>query len=76
MSPSSLQELDAFHRFARGRLSDPTQECSLEDCLREWRERDETIAAIMQGERDDEAGLSVAAEKVIDEIRRELGLPS
>lgn len=75
MSSSSLQELDAFHRFARGRLSDSTQECSLEDCLRERRERDETIADVMQGRRDYEAGLFVSVDDAFDRIHRELGIP-
>ncbi len=75
MQPSSLQELDAFHRFARGRLSNPTHECSLEDCLKAWRERDETIADVVQGRRDFEAGLFVSVDDAFDRIHRELGIP-
>lgn len=75
MPASTLQEFESFARFARTRLENPESECSIEECLHEWRERDEVIAAVMQGRRDFEAGLCSPADEALDRIHRQLGIP-
>lgn len=76
MSPA-LQELDDFVIFARDQLAADDSKASLEDCVRLWRERRErleTVADVIQGMRDDDAGLGVPLNEAFADIRRQLGI--
>lgn len=72
MSTSTAQ-LDAFHRFATGKLEAGATDLSLEDLLRIWRtetDRAETVESIRQGVADMEAGRCHTLEEVDAEIKR------
>lgn len=76
MSPA-LQELDDFIIFARDQLTTGDAMVSLEDCVRLWRERQEraeTVADVIQGMRDDDAGLGMPLDEAFAAIRRQLGI--
>ncbi len=72
MSPSNPKELHAFVKYTESRMRDPEFDLSLEECIRHWRECEETINDIIAGQIEFEAGLCVPLEDVIHELRAKL----
>ncbi len=70
MSTSSPTLLESFHEFVGRQLASSTNEqMSPEEALVQWREQEETIAAIREGLADVEVGRVRPAEDVIRELR-------
>ena len=72
---TTLDELESFHRFAAGKLSNGGANLTLEDCLRLWRadcDEAETVELIKRGAADIEAGRHHTLGEVDAEIRRRL----
>lgn len=69
-------ELEAFHSFAAGKLSNGGAKLSIEDCLALWRQEqaeEEDLASIRRGLADIEAGRYHTLEEVRELLRAELG---
>ena len=74
--PATVEELERFSRFAAQRLQAGDESPSLEECLRQWRieqEREATVADILEGHRDFEAGRTQPLDEAFDDVRRMLG---
>lgn len=75
---TTREELESFHKYAAGRLSDHSSEPSLDDLLMEWadcRDRAMINDAIRNGLADIDAGRHKPADQVMEEIRKEFGFP-
>jgi hypothetical protein len=76
--PTTMDQLDSFHGFARRAIS-VDQDLSLEECLHRWRSaqaRAETNAALCEAIAEMESGLGQSVDEAIEDIRRDLGLAS
>lgn len=69
MSTDLRSELHDFQAFVSDRLSEDGPVPSLEECLRLWCERSETLESIEQGLAEAEAGLGVPYREFLDEFR-------
>lgn len=65
-------ELDRFHRFANERI-DQVGELTLEDCLRLWRDQEETVAEIREADAQFDAGDYLTIDEADTKLREELG---
>jgi hypothetical protein len=75
--PATLEELEAFHRFATARLNNGGGQLSLEQLLSEWlsrRDREEVNAALRQAIAEMRAGEGQPLGEAMEELRQELGL--
>ncbi|MGD9858310.1 MAG: hypothetical protein AB7U20_25495 [Planctomycetaceae bacterium] len=70
-------DLQQFYDFALAEINNGGVS-SLDQCLRDWREYQETVAAIREGLglEDSAAGRTQSVDEAFADIRRELGLPS
>jgi hypothetical protein len=78
LMPTTLDQLESFHGFARHAIS-AGQDLSLEEYLHRWRTayvRAETNSALREAIEEMENGLGQPVCEAIEDIRRELGLPA
>jgi hypothetical protein len=76
--PVTVVEIEQFADFAKEVASRNDGASSLEDCLRLWREQqemEETIADVLRGVADIEAGRYMTLEEADRRTREELGWP-
>jgi hypothetical protein len=71
LTPSDLRQ---FYDFALAEINNGGV-ASLDECLLNWREYQETVAAIREAEADIAAGRTKPLEEAFADIRRDLGLP-
>ncbi len=76
--PISQYEIDSFHSFATGVLTNGDRNQSMEDLVERWRsqrEEMETLASIQRGVEDADAGRVNSLDEVDANIRQKLGFP-
>lgn len=74
--PVTIDEIDRFTRFAKQAAGQTERADSLEECLRLWREEQETEEVVAQVRRAEEgiaAGRYATIEEADRQIRAELG---
>jgi hypothetical protein len=71
LTPSDLQQ---FYDFALAEINNGGV-ASLDECLLNWREYQDTVAAIREAEADIAAGRIIPLAQVEAELREEFGLP-
>ena len=75
---TTREELESFHEYATTRLRASAAEPSLDELLMEWadqRDRSEINAAISRGLADVDAGHVEPADRAMEQLRGEFGLP-
>jgi predicted transcriptional regulator len=77
--PISQYDIDSFHSFATGELTNDNRNQSMEDLVERWRsqrEEKETLASIQRGIEDADAGRVNSLDEVDANIRQKLGFPA
>lgn len=72
MATDANADLAHFADFVRARLASGENALSPEQALAQWRERQETIAAVRRGLDDVEHGRTRPADEVLEHLRDEL----